>query len=124
MVKIKDLSEKQLLSQIEKYQKIYSQLLAERDKRVAAGANLEDLSTNAEKEELEKQKIEQESEVKNEQDTDAFQLSIGDRELSSYNDENDNLAEQKEEEEVRATQLIKLSRGQLNELRMSGKKKR
>jgi hypothetical protein len=45
MVKIRELSDKQLISQLEKYEKIYNQLTSERDKRAGSRGDKIDLMT-------------------------------------------------------------------------------
>ncbi len=147
MVKIKDLTEKQLLSQIEKYEKIYTQLLAERDKRVKSGADMESLKTAAEKkaDQIRKEKgkeKEQEQEQKkklnsrplsseepsasDESDsTSAYHLKIDESELSNITANNEATdAQEEEEEEVRVTQLLQLSKAQLEELRGGAEKEK
>ncbi len=136
MVKIRDLTEKQLLSQIEKYEKIYTQLLAEREKRVRNGADLESLKTSAEKtadkirqqQAKQKQKLEAQIEEDSpvvDESTAAYHLKIDESELSSLNAQDDNVEaeDEEEEEEVRVTQLLQLSKEQLEELRGGGEKK-
>lgn len=131
MVKIKDLTEKQLLSQIEKYEKIYTQLLAERDKRVAAGANPDALKTVAEKtadkiriKEMQEAQAQAEASDSTPESSESFHLSIDDNELSAYASEDHSVGGGGEAEEVRVTQLLKLSKEQLNELRSGGANKK
>jgi len=126
MVKIKDLTEKQLLSQIEKYEKIYNQLIAEREKRIAGGANPEALKTVSEKTADKiriKEMQEAEASDSKQESSEVFHLSIDDTELSAYASE-DHSPLGGDSEEVRVTQLLKLSKEQLNELRRGGANKK
>jgi len=131
MVKIKDLTQKQLLSQIEKYEKIYTQLLAERQKRVEGGIEKALLMTSAEKkaEQIRKKQAAQKANVSNEQDSEenvkeeAYHLKIDESELSTMKASGEGVPEDEEvEEEVRVTQLLQLSKEQLEELRGGPKK--
>ena len=131
MVKIKDLTEKQLLSQLEKYEKIYNQLISERQKRVSAGADINALMTVSEKKaEAERRKKEASSENnspkpnKTDEPTEAYHLKIDENEISALNQDNNSAPDQEEEEEeVRVTQLLQLSKEQLEELRGGAAKK-
>ncbi len=131
MVKIKDLTQKQLLSQIEKYEKIYTQLLAERQKRVEGGIEKALLMTSAEKkaEQIRKKQAAQKANVSNEQTNEenvteeAYHLKIDESELSTMKSSGEGAPEEEEvEEEVRVTQLLQLSKEQLEELRGGSKK--
>ena len=129
MVKIKDLTQKQLLSQIEKYEKIYTQLLAERQKRVDGGVEKALLMTSAERkaEQIREKKASQKSNISNEQGDEentteeAYHLKIDESELSNLKSSSASALEEVEEE-VRVTQLLQLSKEQLEELRGGPKK--
>jgi hypothetical protein len=112
MVKIRELSNTQLVSQIEKYEKIYFQLVNERDKRLEASGEDSGLLTKREivvKEQEESQKDIQE----------AYQLKFDDSEIAQINEAEKaiELQEESTEDEVRVTQLLRLSKDQLAELR-------
>ena len=117
MVKISELSDKQLVGQLEKYQKILDQLTVERQKRISKGTNKKVLLTKKERAELKKQ-------AEMEKEADEFQLQIDDEEIEKINEEvaaKDN-KEEEEDEEVRVTQLLTLSKEQLAELKKAKKK--
>ena len=131
MVKIKDLTQKQLLSQIEKYEKIYTQLLAERQKRVEGGIEKALLMTSAEKkaEQIRKKQASSKANISNAQASEenvteeAYHLKIDESELSTMESSSEDAPEEEEvEEEVRVTQLLQLSKEQLEELRGGPKK--
>lgn len=144
MVKIKDLSHKQLIAQLEKYEKVYNQLLEERKKRIKEGINKQALMTALEKKKgflhgldapksakTETAAADQESveeENSNPDATQAYHLKFDDMEINQLNeaatDASDGANQEAEEEEVRVTQLLKLSKEQLEELRGGGKKKK
>ncbi|MCR9203230.1 MAG: hypothetical protein NXH75_01545 [Halobacteriovoraceae bacterium] len=124
MVKIRELSDKQLVSQLEKYEKIYGQLVGERDKRVQTKGSDKGLLTLKEIELKKLNEPEPEAEEVSE-NTQAFQVKFDDDELSGFDADNEALASKPEEEEdeVRVTQLLKLSKEQLEELRNPQPKK-
>lgn len=126
MVKIRDLTDKQLVAQLEKYEKIYLQLKGEREKRVQRGTNEKLLMTAKEKESLQEE-IEDhlEAEADNFEKTQAFQLKFDDSEIEQM--EADKKASENvkkdDEDEVRVTQLLKLSKEQIEELKKPAVKK-
>lgn len=123
MVKIRELSDKQLVSQLEKYEKIYGQLVGERDKRVRSKGSDKGLLTIKEIELKKVDEPEPEEEVA--ESTQAFQVKFDDDELSGFDADNEAMSAKNEEEEdeVRVTQLLQLSKEQLEELRSPGPKK-
>jgi hypothetical protein len=141
MVKIPDLSNKQLLSQLEKYEKIMDQLVKERDKRVAANPT-DDLYTKKEliDREVAKKMAAQQAQMaaaapaaaqaaaaapaeapKGKEDN--F-LSFDEDELSAIEaaTEEDKAKDPEEDEEVRVTQLLQLSKEDLAALQANKKK--
>ena len=123
MVKIPDLTNKQLVSQLEKYSKIMDQLVGERNKRAAA-ADSDELYT---KKELAQREFERQSA------TPVASASSGDGDnLLSFDEDEINAmeeqavkAKEKEEEndeEVRVTQLLQLSKEDLAALQANKKK--
>ncbi len=130
MVKIKDLTEKQLLAQIEKYEKIYHQLLAERSKRIKDGATASELMTERERKlqqsnkhpssvKPKAEKIEKVETQSGNGPSEAYHLKIDDKALSEMKTFEEDVDDD-EEEEVRVTQLLQLSKAQLEELRGRG----
>lgn len=124
MVKIRELSDKQLVSQLEKYEKIYGQLVDERNKRVqqkGADAGLLTLKEQTAK----KASQPKEMPFEKPENTQAFQVKFDDDELNNFDAENEAMGKKDEEEddEVRVTQLLKLSKEQLEELRSPQPKK-
>lgn len=128
MVKIRELSDKQLVSQLEKYEKIYTQLVNEREKRVTKrGGDPKGLLTAKEEEERVKSQpqaaqVEEEAPA-SDGGTKAFHLKFDDSELSAMQEEEERSHQKEEEDEVRVTQLLKLSKEQLEELRSPKPKK-
>lgn len=117
MVKIRDLSNKQLVQQIEKYQKIIDGLYKERQKRISNNQPPEELLTP-------KELAIAEEERKRSQENEQFQLKLDDEEIESIKKENEKVQESRSEDQedlVRVTRLIQLSKSQLEELR-KGKK--
>jgi hypothetical protein len=133
MVKIRELSDKQLVAQLEKYEKIYLQLVGEREKRVKRGTVEEVLLTQREKQELKASQIEEEvfkEEPQEEQSSDdktqAFHLKFDDAEILNMEKEKEAEAKAKEpveDDEVRVTQLLKLTKEQMEELKKPAVKK-
>lgn len=116
MVKIRELSDKQLLSQIEKYEKIYKQLLAERDKRLDSGAQAAGLLTAKEKE-LQTKTGASSNSLSSPEKTQAFQVKFDDADISQMEEDvKDSGKASQHEEEDSVTQLLKLSKEQLEEL--------
>lgn len=126
MVKIRELSDKQLISQLEKYEKIYNQLTSERDKRAGSRGDKIDLMTAQEKEENALNTTsDNSSQNSNADKTQAFQLKFDDAEIDQMEkiEEERSSANSTHTEEVRVTQLLKLSQDQLDELRKPNVKK-
>lgn len=122
MVKIRELSDKQLLAQLEKYEKIYGQLVSERDKRVSSNGSDKGLLTAREAEEKRLAVVE-DTPIQQSDKTEAFHLKFDDEELSQMEaakNESKGIKDE-EDDEVRVTQLLQLSKAQLAELRC-GKK--
>lgn len=136
MVKIKDLSHKQLIAQLEKYEKVYNQLLDERKKRFKEGVKKQALMTALEKKKgflhsLDAPKAAPKAEPvaasapaaednANPDATQAYHLKFDEMEINQLNEaaaDAPGAAAEAEEEEVRVTQLLKLSKEQLAELR-------
>jgi hypothetical protein len=131
MVKIRELSDSQLLSQMEKYEKTYFQLVNERDKRIEVKGDSPQLHTKRERElkahEDRKMVVEAKASVApSEEDNDntqAYQLKFDESEIAEINQAEKAIDVQEEsaQDEVRVTQLLRLSQDQLAELR--GEKK-
>ncbi len=123
MVKIRELSDKQLLAQIEKYEKIYNQLIAERDKRLDNKRDSSDLMTANEKK-LQQQTGASSSSLSSPEKTQAFQLKFDDSDISQMEESvrESSEAASKEEEQDSVTQLLKISKEQLAELQSPKKK--
>jgi len=119
MVKIRELSDSQLLSQIEKYEKIYHQLMEERNKRLGRESQSSGLLTKRE-EQLERQKQEGRGEESKES-TQAYQLKLDDSEIEEINEAQRASTVEglgyDEDDEVRVTQLLRLSQEDLAELK-------
>ena len=121
MVKIPDLTNKQLVSQIEKYVKIVTQLTGERNKR-AQVRDTDDLYT---KTELAKRILAREtapvSEIQGEEDN---LLSFDEEEISAMDQaaSKQDIKQEGDDEEVRVTQLLKLSKEDLAALQANKKK--
>ncbi|MCP4913104.1 MAG: hypothetical protein GY909_08290 [Oligoflexia bacterium] len=99
MVKIKDLTDPQLDSQIKKYKKILGELEKEKNKRLEASG------------EIAAPKTEQ------------FSVAFDDEEISQMQaDVKKEKVKQEEDEQVRVTQLLSLSKEQLQELQDNSKK--
>ncbi len=121
MVKIPDLTNKQLVSQLEKYGKIMRQLVAERDKRAAA-KDSDDLYTKAE---LAERQAAREAATPAASDGSGDNLlSFDEDELSAMEDKAQEAKAKSEEddEEVRVTQLLQLSKEDLAALQANKKK--
>lgn len=126
MVKIRDLSDQQLVSQLEKYEKIYNQLVNEREKRVGSRGDTNGLLTSNERQiKALKEPPKSTSQEAGENQTQAFQLKFDDAELDQMkaDEERREHKNDPETEEVRVTQLLKLSQEQLEELRNPAPKK-
>lgn len=111
MAKINELNNKQLLMSIAKYQKILDQLLSERDKRLSAGMPEAELFTPQELKERENQRT-QESQLEQ------FSLNLGDDDIEAIETLKKEEASKDEDEDelVRVTTLLRLSKEQLAEL--------
>jgi len=119
MVKIRELSDKQLVSQLEKYEKIYHQLISEREKRAKSKGGYEELLTEKEISEL----APEEELLPEKSGTEAFQLKFDQEELNQMQeDENKANVHEEEDDEVRVTQLLRLSKEQMEELKQGAKK--
>tara|TARA_R110002072_G_scaffold276051_1_gene437467 strand:+ start:213177 stop:213515 length:339 start_codon:yes stop_codon:yes gene_type:complete len=100
MVKIRELTDPQLSSQIKKYRKILDELEKEKAKRQEATGEVK----TPEKEE--------------------FQVSFDEDEISQMQENvaKEKVKEQESEEQIRVTQLLTLSKDQLKELQENSKK--
>jgi hypothetical protein len=125
MVKITELSNEQLLGQVTKYNGILQKLFLERDKRLKKGAPENELFT---KEELAERVTEADEPAPEKESGDVFQFTLDDIEIQpmSKSSSGGNSAPA-DEEMVRVTQLLKLSKDELKELQdakeASGQKK-
>ncbi|MBK26936.1 MAG: hypothetical protein CME70_23235 [Halobacteriovorax sp.] len=121
MVKIPDLTNKQLVSQLEKYGKIMRQLVGERDKRAAAN-DTDDLYTKAERAEREAARAAA-PEASSDGSGDNL-LSFDEDELTAMEDKAKEAQAKAEDddEEVRVTQLLQLSKEDLAALQANKKK--
>ncbi len=132
MVKVSELGNQQLLKQILKYRKILDVLLKERESRLARGHPGAELYSAQELAEIRaissapkpvpQEAAPESSAPKSAPET--FQLEIDVEEIERMRSEEEQRKAAKDdgEEEVRVTQLIKLSKGQLDELRKESKK--
>jgi hypothetical protein len=120
MVKIPDLTNKQLVSQIEKYVKIVAQLTGERNKRAQA-RDTDDLYT---KTELAKRISAREADPVSELREEDNLLSFDEEEISAMDQaaSKQDIKSEGEDEEVRVTQLLKLSKEDLAALQANKKK--
>ncbi len=118
MVKIPDLTNKQLVSQISKYAKILAQLTGERDKRTQVN-DTDDLYTKSEVE----QRIKARAATAPAAEEDNL-LSFDDEEINAMDDlaSKQDIKSEGEDEEVRVTQLLKLSKEDLAALQANKKK--
>ena len=142
MVKIKDLSNPQIVSQLKKYQKIIDELIKERAKRLEGGQPAKELYTPKELSALQKtpapkpapapkvkaepveEVVEEPSAVQAEGDEGAFQVSFDDGELDEFKENmaKEKQKEEEDEEQIRVTQLLTLSKDDLAELQANKKK--
>lgn len=148
MAKITELNDAQLIKQLEKYQAIVDEITRERNKRVKANNSWKGLMTAKEILEAKKKKaassapkptptpkpapapapaaaqpsrpVSQEAADDKEQ----FQVSFDDEEIDAMNRvvEQEQAADEEEDEEVRVTQLLSLSKDQLAELQKNAQK--
>ncbi|MFT6070493.1 MAG: hypothetical protein ACJAT2_003175 [Bacteriovoracaceae bacterium] len=120
MVKIPDLTNKQLVSQISKYAKILAQLTGERDKRAQVN-DTDDLYTKGELAERIKAREAAAPVAHVEEDN---LLSFDDEEINAMDEvaTKQGVNNEGEDEEVRVTQLLKLSKEDLAALQANKKK--
>lgn len=112
MAKIFELTNQQLLANIDKYKKIIDQLYAERDKRVGAGKPETELYTQEELFEIKKNRAKQ-------QEQDQFSLNLAEddiEEIESVHKANNQNDEEDEKDLVRVTTLLRLSKDQMAEI--------
>ncbi len=111
MAKINELNNKQLLMSVVKYKKILDQLLAERDKRLSAGMPEAELLTPEEIKEKEEQRT-------HEAQLEQFSLNLGDDDIEAIETlkKEEESKDDDEDELVRVTTLLRLSKEQLAEL--------
>lgn len=109
MVKIVELTNKQLVESIDKYHKTLEQLYKDRDRRLAEGESESELYTP---DELKKRALERKKEE------DQFSLSLADEDIEAIEKVQDqNKPDDEEDDElVRVTTLLRLSKDQLAEL--------
>ena len=135
MVKISEIGNKQLLKQILKYKKILDQLMKERESRRAKGAPGAELYTPNELAKMRQVSSAPKSKPAAPEPTQestapelsaaSFQLEIDVDEIERLKDEEEKAkaAKGEDEEEVRVTQLLQLSKDQIAELKKAAKKK-
>lgn len=141
MVKVSEITNIQLLKQIQKYSKILEQLHKERDKRRARGEPGAELyspqelakmraKSSAPKSNPQAQSSGRSKESKSEDDFSAPELSISDVQLEIDVEEIERLRNEEakaksssdeDSEEVRVTQLLQLSKDQIAELKKAKK---
>lgn len=126
MVKIPDLTNKQLVAQLEKYGKIMDQLLKERDKRAQAN-DPDELYTKKEmvlREQQRQQAAPAEPQAAPAEGGSDNLLSFDDDEISAMEAEAEKakVKEEQDDEEVRVTQLLQLSKEDLAALQANKKK--
>lgn len=121
MVKIPDLTNKQLVSQIEKYAKIMKQLTGERDKRAKVN-DVDELYTKVElAQRIKDREAAAEMDVREPEDN---LLSFDEEEINAMDEvaSKQDIKQEGEDEEVRVTQLLKLSKEDLAALQANKKK--
>lgn len=140
MVKVSEITNQQLLKQILKYRKILDQLLKERDSRKARGAPSAELFTKEElggasdassareraKAKISGHKKDETLEISSPNLTASdVQLEIDVDEIERLKAEEDRARAERgeDEEEVRVTQLLQLSKDQIAELKKAANKK-
>ncbi|MGB0454796.1 MAG: hypothetical protein ACPGJV_13890 [Bacteriovoracaceae bacterium] len=148
MVKIRELTDKQLTAQIAKYDRILNSLLKERKVRIKNGTPVAKLMTDKEREiaekfkeqgvigeealagqtktvDLDKLENQTQSQVKprvNQSETvQGFEVDAEDLVALQNADDNSEDEEEEAAEEVRVTQLLQLNQDQLEELRKNSK---
>lgn len=118
MVKIRELTDRQLVSQLEKYEKIYVQLLRERDKRAKTVGSHKGLLTELEKKEAQEAQvtkndkdIEKVGETLAQEKTQFFHLKLNDEDLNQIEAqmERESAKNSETENEVHVTRLLQLS---------------
>lgn len=109
MVKIVELTDKQLVESIDKYHKTLEQLYRDRERRLAEGGDEQNLYTA---DELKKREEERKK------DSDQFSLSLEDEDIEAIEKVQDLAGQDQDEDEelVRVTTLLRLSKEQLAEL--------
>ncbi|MCK5883953.1 MAG: hypothetical protein KAG61_09705 [Bacteriovoracaceae bacterium] len=114
MAKISELNNKQLLMNIQKYQKIIDQLLSERSKRLNAGGPENELLTPNELKE-------KQAELTKEMSMEQFSLNLADDDIEAIENvkEVESAKDQEEDDLVRVTTLLRLSQDQLAELKQA-----
>jgi hypothetical protein len=120
MVKIPELTNKQLVSQVEKYAKILKQLTGERDKRAQIN-DTDDLYTKVELAERIKHRESASTHSSGPEDN---LLSFDEEEINAMDQvaAKQDIKPEGEDEEVRVTQLLKLSKEDLAALQANKKK--
>ncbi len=107
MVKIVELTHKQLVESIDKYHKTLEQLYKDRERRLATGVPEAELYTA---DELKKM-----SEMRK-KEADQFSLSLADEDIEAIETINNPSDDDEDDELVRVTTLLRLSKDQLAEL--------
>ena len=145
MVKIRELTDKQLTAQIAKYDRILNGLLKERKVRIKNGTPIAKLMTDKEREIAEKfkeqgvigeealagqtktvdlDKLENQTQIQTQAKAETAQgFEVDAEDLAALQNTDDNSEDEEEEaaEEVRVTQLLQLNQDQLEELRKNSK---
>ncbi len=112
MVKVSQLTDEQLVGQIEKYEKIVKGLHREREKRVAADVPAQNLMTEREKSLVDQDKTNTTGM------TNTFTVEISEADLKGAAEVENAPADEREDQEdlMRVTRLLQLSKSDLEEL--------
>lgn len=109
MVKIVELTDKQLVESIDKYLKTLEQLYKDRERRLSEGGDEAQLFTADELKKMEEER---------KKEADQFSLSLADEDIEAIERVQNQAGQEQEEEDelVRVTTLLRLSKEQLAEL--------
>ncbi len=107
MVKIVELTNKQLVESIDKYHKTLGQLYKDRERRLAEGVPEVELYTADELKKMEETR---------KKEADQFSLSLADEDIEAIETVKNPADDDDDEELVRVTTLLRLSKDQLAEL--------
>ena len=135
MVKIRDLSNKQILQQVVKYEKILDGLYQERDKRLAKGVAESELFTPEQLKKKNDSEVAKQPKASSKKESsevsepvdplakqdegtkDSFSVNFDEDELQTMQDEAAKATEDEEEDHVGVTQLIRLTQDQKDSLK-------